>query len=216
MTPQSAIAFAAWLQVQHPKVFASLVKTAKSSPKKLGDLDWDDFAAADDFDSAPSTSETEFSIADSVSAETAFADSPISVDSNFTPGGVDAFAPSTGNVPTIAPATGGVGAAVAAVGNFLASNPKVITTALGAAASIINTNAQAQAIAAQAARAAAGQAPANITYNSAGQPVLNTSSGQVPLNSSQISALTPSNILQSSMVWIILGAAALLYLTSEE
>lgn len=217
MTPASAIAFASWLQTQHPSVFKAVVRASKKKPGLSdGDLDFDfDADTTDlDFSDGISADSNAFDLSDAISGETTAIDTnPIMAESDV--GGLNAFQPNSVNVPTIAPASGGVSSLLSSIGNFL-NTPQGINTVISATNQIALANSQAAVIQAQAQRAAAGQLPANVSYTSTGQPVLNTSSGQIPLNSSQIQALAPQSLLQSPFLWIILGAAALLYLTSGD
>ncbi len=120
------------------------------------------------------------------------------------------------DIPTL-PVTSPSSAA-STVGSILAANAHLLTTALQAASTVLSTNAAANLIQAQANRAAAGLAPANVSYQTytdptTGQvqtvPVLNTGNGQLPLNTAGINALSPSTFLQNYGLYIMLGLAAL-------
>lgn len=115
-------------------------------------------------------------------------------------------------MPASAPST-----SASSVGSFLASGSGLLALAK-AATTVAGGIVAANVIQAQAQRAAAGQAPANVSYTTYTDPatgivstipVVNTTAGQVPLQS--VSSLTPS-FLQSNLPLLLLGAAALIYL----
>lgn len=245
---------AAWVQKNHPEVFAAWVDIANRQTQlgliyrsrlfsaresqKLGDYsdyiadigeaagdiadDSSFYSAIDDLDIGAADSslldnlDDSGSIANDVSAETAIADAnPLttSIDVGSTPD-------ITTSIPTSV--TAAPSSAAASVGSTLAANSTLITTALKAASTILSANAAASVIAAQAQRAAAGLAPANVGYVTStnpltGQvtatPVLNTANGQLPLTGSGIDALSPSTFLQNYGLYIMLGLAALVVAT---
>jgi hypothetical protein len=159
----------------------------------------------DSLDSGPS-------IADQVSAQTAIATAnPITTPiETAVPTDVTAAIPTA---PVSPPSS-----AASTVGQTLVNNTGLLRSALNAANTVITSNAAAAVITAQAQRAAAGLAPANVSYipvtdSSTGQvstvPVLNTASGQLPLSTSGINALAPATFLQNYGLYIMLGLAAL-------
>jgi hypothetical protein len=223
----ASVQFAAWLQKNHPAPFNQLLK-ASLAAKRLGDLDDLDFDTSDievpdvevpdislDLDLPPLSGTDFFSLGNS--------GAPTSTEiSQLTAG---ASAPVAVSAPTMPPPTANTGntSALQSVGNFIASpgGGQVIQAITSGANQIVTSQAAAATIAAQAARAAAGLAPANVTYTTytdpnTGQvtavPVLNGSQGSLPLNASGISALIPASFLQSSGLWIIVGLAALYFL----
>lgn len=132
--------------------------------------------------------------------------------SSITPSGVP-------TAPASAPTS-----ATSSVGNYLTSpaGAQVLSAAITGAAQIVNANTAANVIESQAARAAAGLAPANVSYvattnpttgQSTVTPVLNTSSGAVALSNAGIEAMTPSSFLQEYGLYIMLGIGAFVALT---
>lgn len=225
---QAYTQFAAWLERRHPDVFAQLLANARKvqgigalvrgtrfserTRHGFGDY-YIDLSSLADAVGPSEYSASDFSIANAVSADTAGAElSPIA--------GANPSMPSlsTDQIPTFsAPAS----SSASSVGSFLSSlaTPQVVMSALKAATQIITTNATANVIQAQAQRAAAGQAPANVSYipvtdSTTGivspQAVLNTPSGQLPLTGAGINALAPATFLQNYGLYIMLGLAALL------
>lgn len=238
-SPQSYTQFAAWLQRVHPDVFAKLLANVQklsglsalyrgrfagrreASRNTFGDYEIDLSSLADAIgpaDYAP----MDFSITDAISADTAGAElSPM----GLTAGSVSAPTYLTQDqIPTLT--TASPSSSASSVGNFLSNlaTPQVALAALRAATTIVTSNNAANVITAQANRAAAGQAPANVSYipvtdSSTGivtaQPVLNTSNGQLPLSASGINSLAPATFLQNYGLYIMLGLAALVFATSE-
>jgi hypothetical protein len=150
------------------------------------------------------------SIASGVEAETATTDIPIASST------VDAGTLDTSSIPTTTTDT--PSAAASSVGSTLAANSSLITAALRAASTVLSTQAAAAVIQAQAQRAAAGLAPANVGYATVTDPttglvstvpVLNTGTGQLPLTTAGINALAPATFLQNYGLYIMLGLAAL-------
>ena len=238
--PQAYTQFALWLQKQHPDVFAELLKAAVTlsglsaiyrapsfsarASQRFGDYA-DYFSAADsaadlvasvpDFSldeidvSAPALNDAP-SLEQSISDETATA-------ASLTPSISEETALQTMQVPTVPIST--PTAAASTVGQTLASNAGLIQATLSAANTIVTSNAAAQVIQAQAQRAAAGLAPANVSYATvtdpttgavSAVPVLNTGSGQLPLSTAGIDSLAPSTFLQNYGLYIMLGLAALI------
>ena len=114
-----------------------------------------------------------------------------------------------------------LGSALASVGAFLASATGLTAmTNLGTAYYKANTP-QAQTIATQAARVAAGQNPAAITYayNSAGQlvPVLSSAGGTVntPLTQQSLNSLLPSSLSTYAVPILVIGVVAALLMSSK-
>lgn len=113
----------------------------------------------------------------------------------------------------------GVGSVVSAVGNFLAS-PGGVQSLVKLATAVVS--AQTPVISTQAARAAAGLAPAPISYvtnplTGAVTPVLTTTGGSVPVGNSLLSALTPSGLSQFVSqygLYLGLGIALFMFATS--
>ena len=191
MTPRpSYIAFAQWLQANHPPVFAMALNRARGG---LGDID--------DID---------------VSLDTSIYDSTAGADiiaPDFSTASVDLSAPA-GATADIAPGWTS-SPAVSDVGSFL-QNSSGLRTVLNAVNSAVSAPAAAQVIVTQAQRAAAGVAPANVTYTAVADPntgeisAVPTMNGQT-LTAAQIAALQPS-FLQRYGIWLIFGAAALVVL----
>lgn len=226
---QATVQFAAWLQKNHPAPFNKLLRASLAAKQKLGDLD--DFDTSDievpDVEvpdisldlNLPTLSEPDFFDLGNSGAPTSTEISQLTAGAN---------APLAVSAPTMqAPTvnTGGV-SALQSVGNFIASpgGGQVIQAITSGANKIVTSQEAAATIAAQAARAAAGYAPANVSYTTytdpnTGQvtavPVLNGQNGYLPLNSTGISALIPSSLLQGGGIWLILGLAAL-YLLMEQ
>jgi hypothetical protein len=237
MTKQAAYAqFAMWLKKQHPEVFAQLL-SASSTLGRLSEIyrgprfsdrarhsfgDYADYASAapdvssivadvpsfslDQIDVSAPALDSGPSLEQSIASETAGA-------ASLTP----SLAASVPTMPAVAPT-----AAASSVGQTLSQNAGLIQATLSAANTIVTSNAAAQLIKAQAQRAAAGLAPANVGYMtvtdpSTGQvsaiPVLNTGSGQLPLSMSGIDRLAPSTFLQNYGLYIMLGIAALIVAT---
>ena len=223
--------FAMWLQGQHPEVFAQLVSASNTlgklqalyrgprfverSGQRLGDYaDYFSDAAVsvsydipsfsvDSIDLGASDIATGGSLESEIAGETSGA-------ASLTPTSVADQVPT---VPPVAPT-----AAASSVATTLASNAKLITATLSAANTIVTSNAAAAVIQAQANRAAAGLAPANVGYTSVTDPttgavslvpVLNTANGQLPLSTAGIDQLAPSTFLQNYGLYIMLGLAAL-------
>lgn len=240
MTRQAAYAqFAMWLQIQHPEVFAQLLSSSRTlgrlseiyrgprfaerSGQRLGDYA-DYFSAADsaadlaadvpdldEIDVGAPALESGSSLEESISAETESATT-----ASLQPSISEETALQTMQVPTLPPVA--PTAAASSVGATLASNAGLIQATLSAANTIVTANAAAQVIAAQAQRAAAGLAPANVTYATVTDPttgavstvpVLNTANGQLPLSTAGINALSPATFLQNYGLYIMLGLAAL-------
>jgi hypothetical protein len=238
MTKQAAYAqFAMWLKRQHPEVFAQLL-SASSTLGRLSEIyrgprfsrrsrhglgDYADYASAapdvssivadvpsfslDQIDVSAPALDSGPSLEQSIASETAGAASL----------GIPSLAASVPTMPAVAPT-----AAASSVGQTLSQNAGLIQATLSAANTIVTSNAAAQLIKAQAQRAAAGLAPANVGYMtvtdpSTGQvsaiPVLNTGSGQLPLSMSGIDRLAPSTFLQNYGLYIMLGIAALIVAT---
>lgn len=136
---------------------------------------------------------------------------------------IDTGAAATAGAPAQAtPASssaGGIGSALASVGSFLASATGLTAlTNLGTAYYKSNTP-QAQTIATQAARVAAGTNPAAITYryNTAGQlvPVLAQNGINTPLTPSTLSSLLPSS-LSTYAIPIAIGIGVLVLALSSK
>lgn len=155
------------------------------------------------------------SIADSISAETQGA---ATLSEQVDAGAVPALPPiqSAASIPTMPPVQ--PSSSASSVGSTLAANAGLITASLNAANTIITSNTAAQVIQAQAQRAAAGLAPANVGYQTYTDPttgavslvpVLNGANGQLPLNTAGINALSPATFLQNYGLYIMLGLAAL-------
>jgi hypothetical protein len=227
--------FAMWLSANHPAVFADLVSTSKTlgrmpeiyrgsfssrreaSRATLGDYAdyFSDAAVTVSYDipsfsidsidpGALDLSTGGSSLESEISSETSGA-------ASLTP--TASVADSVPTMPPVAPT-----AAASSVGSTLASNAGLIQATLSAANTIVTSNAAAAVIAAQAQRAAAGLAPANVGYTSVTDPttgavslipVLNTGSGQLPLSTSGIDQLAPATFLQNYGLYIMLGLAAL-------
>jgi hypothetical protein len=179
-----------------------------SSSSLLDSLDTSGSGGGSLLDNLDTSSDTS-SISSDVAAETASATAaPITTD-------ISAETPDA-SIPTATTAT--PSAAASSVGSTLASNATLITAALRAASTVLSTQAAAAVIQAQAQRAAAGLAPANVSYATytdpvtgvvSTVPVLNTGSGQLPLTTAGINELAPSTFLQNYGLYIMLGLAAL-------
>lgn len=170
----------------------------------------------DTFDTGSLEAElAEPSIADSVAAETAGAvETPISVNEDLgLPSDIaNVNIPDvSASIPTM-PNVSNPSASASTVGQALSSNAGLLVATLNAANTVLQANAASNLLQAQASRAAAGLAPANVSYVSTPSgvvPVLNTGSGQLPLTGSGINALAPSTFLQSYGLYIMLGLAGL-------
>jgi hypothetical protein len=192
---------------------ASIVDYSSSAVGDIGDV-LDD----DDFISGSLESELEEpSISEGVAAETANAsDLPIASNVSDAPLPSDVTNPldiqgDASSIPTMP--TAAVNSAASTVGQTLSSNAGLLVATLNAANTILSANAAANLVAAQAARAAAGLAPANVSYVADGSgnlvPVLNTGSGQLPLTAAGVDALAPATFLQNYGLYIMLGLAGL-------
>jgi hypothetical protein len=242
---QAYAQFAMWLKMYHPAVFAQLVSASSTlgrlqalyrgpsfsarQSQRFGDYaDYFDIGSAassiadvpsfslDEIDvSAPALDEGP-SLEQSVSDETALAASvqpSISEETALQTMQVPSVAESVPTMPTVTPT-----AAASNVGQTLANNAGLIQATLSAANTVVTSNAAAQLIQAQAQRAAAGLAPANVGYMTVTDPttgavstipVLNTGSGQLPLSTAGINQLSPATFLQNYGLYIMLGLAAL-------
>lgn len=227
--------FAMWLRAHHPALFAQLQSTsttlgrlhalyrgptfATRARHSLGDYA-DYFGAASDavaytadipditldqIDvSAPALGDEGSSLEQDIASETAGA-------ASLTP-----TVSTADTVPTAAPVA--ATPAASSIASALASNAGLITATLNAANTVVTSKAAAQLIQAQANRAAAGLAPADVGYATvtdeatgavSAVPVLNTVNGQLPLSTAGIDALSPSTFLQNYGLYIMLGLAAL-------
>lgn len=201
--------------------YFSYFSSAVSDSTGLPSLDYSDLDVA--VDTAPVTTDLDDQLQSApietsgdLDAETAVAPT-VAIDS-----GDAASSMTPSSVPT-APASAPT-AATSSVGNYLSTpaGTQVLAAALTGTAQIINAASAASVITAQAQRAAAGMAPANVSYvattnPSTGEatvtPVLNTSSGAVALSNAGIDALSPASFLQDYGLYIMLGIGALIALT---
>lgn len=226
-----------WLKRQHPDVFAQLLSTSKtlsglqavyrgprfSRRARQGLGDYADYIGGavsdassivadvpsfslDQIDVSAPAVDAGPSLEQSIASETAGA-------ASLTP----SLAESIPTLPVVQPT-----AAASSVGQTLANNAGLIQATLSAANTIVTSSAAAQVIKAQAQRAAAGLAPANVGYRTVTDPatgevsaipVLNTGTGQLPLSTAGINRLAPSTFLQNYGLYIMLGIAAFVVAT---
>jgi hypothetical protein len=223
LSTKSYVAFADWLRLNHRTLFNALYRKAANAG--LGQMDMPDLTVASTGDATSyiDTSQLDLSApsASDIYASTAAADilPPPDLSSMATVPDInipDSYAASSGDTPVSVPQSSSVPSAVSTVGKFLSSS-QGLQTVLSAANAIASSTAAAAIITAQAQRAAAGQAPANVRYYTTQNPT----TGQVsaipyingaPISQGQIAALQPS-FLQRYGIWLILGAAALIVAT---
>lgn len=234
-TFQQGVNLAYWLYRAHPGLFNILKHQVGQSPQatrlgRLGDNGDVSFDTGSDptFVIGADTSTPDVSIVPSGSFPSISPDLTAMPDPALQTIGVDAAtadlgvpidtgaAASAGAPATATPASAsasGIGSALASVGSFLAS-----ATGLGALVNLgtayyKSNTPQAQTIATQAARVAAGQNPAAITYryNNAGQlvPVLAQNGINTPLTPSTLGSLLPST-LSGYAIPIAIGLGVLL------
>jgi hypothetical protein len=227
--------YAMWLRANHPQFFAQLLSASStlgklhaiySGPRfsernrhSLGDYAdyFSDAAVSVSYD-IPTFSVDSLDIGASDLSTGSSLESEISSETS----GVATLTPtptadSVPTMPAVAPT-----ADASTVASTLASNAKLITATLSAANTIVTSNAAAAVITAQAQRAAAGLAPADVGYASVTDPttgavslvpVLNTANGQLPLTTGGINSLAPATFLQNYGLYIMLGLAALVVAT---
>jgi hypothetical protein len=159
---------------------------------------------------------------DEIAAQTVSAANP-SVQTAITDQDLSAtLATPTVNIPSDVATTPSVpvSSAASSVGSFLSSQngASILLATLKGANQIVSSLAAANVIEAQAARAAAGYAPANIGYTTTtdpntGQvtvvPVLNQNGSQIALGDNAVDSIAPPGFLQNYGVYLIVGAAAL-------
>ncbi len=155
------------------------------------------------------------SIQTAIANETAMANIPMTAVTADISGPAPSVNITPDSVPTTS--TSSTSSALSAVGNYLTS-AQGITTLLKGAATIATTNATAALIQSQAQRAAAGLAPANVSYGAVTDPntgivtpvpVLNTAAGASPLSAAQIANLAPSTFLAQYGVYLLIGGIIL-------
>ena len=232
MSVESFTQFAGWLKKNHPAPFNQLLKASVAAKQSsLGDLD----DLGDDTD-------TDIDVPDvTVPDITIDLDLPqlgtgdLTGEPDFFTSTGNSGAPSSTEISALTSGAGNIALTAPtaslspstpdtqSVGDFIASaqSGQVIQAIASGANKIVTSQAAAATISAQAARAAAGLAPANISYTTVTNPatgevtavpVLNSATGSTPLNAAGIASLIPPSFLQSNGIWIMLGLAALLYL----
>jgi hypothetical protein len=208
MTGNSYTQFAAWLQFNHPDVFG-LLKTAAEHQATLDTIYKSNFSGrrgmgtfGDYFDyvSDITSSLPDTSTLTDLTESTLFSDLDIpsidvgSLDSAVTPTEISTLTQSATSTPVVA--------------------PDITTDTVSGANQVVGSIAAANVIQAQAARAASGLAPANVTYTTSvdpatGQvtaiPVLNTANGAIAVSASQIA---PATFLQKWGLYIMLALGA--------
>jgi hypothetical protein len=171
---------AQWIEQEHPQLFAALYAQAaragfNSRPVRLrgcgcdhahlGALGQDDAADFLDAESAVANSAVDYSGSVAQAGETISASDPmseVSFDASTIGSGVGASL-SSGSGDFLSSVGSGLANAAEGVGSWLTSS-QGLTSLTNLASTLVATNAQQQVLAAQVARAQAGQAPLPITY----------------------------------------------------